>query len=113
MGPGPAHPICIGLSGGVNYSNIRNDIFSSESNPSEQFSLYFEHRLGNIKAKSRLGSVAFGIGFNNRTMNLTDSNNIEYKSSLNYITIPAMYQFPFFGLDKENKFSAYFFLVFH
>lgn len=106
MNPGPTYPIYIGFSGGVNYSNIRNDIFSSESDPSGQFSFYFEQRLGYIRAKSRNGSVAFGIGLNNRKLNIRDSNNIEYQTILNFISIPAMYQFTFLGLDKENSISA-------
>ena len=105
--PGTSYPIRIGLSGGVNYSNISNDIISSESIPSGQFSLYFDYRTGSIESITRSPSVAFGIGFNNRIMNLINPNNIERKSSLNYLTVPLLYQYPFWGLDKENKFSAY------
>jgi hypothetical protein len=102
----PRQPIQIGLTGGINFSEIYSDEINTESGLSKQFLLYFEYPLSLGKVQEDYLSLSSGIGYNNINLNISDSNHIESKSNLTYITIPVLYQITALTLGEEHQFRT-------
>lgn len=106
--PGPVNPIYIGFSGGVNYSNLAFEGFSTEFLPSGQFSIDIEYPLGYMRGLEGVNTIFSGIIYDNRNLNVIDTNNILSKVNITYITVPVKYQYFLFSFDAENRFKTSF-----
>lgn len=104
----PTQTIYVGLSGGLNYSKLAYEDYSTEFLPSGQFSIDIEYPLVYRKGLEGVNTISSGIIYDNRNFNIIDTNNITSKINITYITFPVKYQYYLFSFDKENRFKTSF-----
>ncbi len=101
--PPRAQPFLIGLSSGINYSNMMYENTSTEFMFSGKISLDFEYPMLYINEYRRDFTFSTGISFDNKNLNINDANNNQKQSNITFLTIPIKYELLIGTNYSENK----------